>query len=169
MAVGEVQYAVTARSKVKRSATRGKYDKEAVHAILDEAFLCHVAYVDDGMPIVIPTAYARVGEKIYLHGHISNRLLKSVKVCHGNRTISSLQHPKLAPTAHATYQSAAHCLKHYTLVLALLVGTQRLLLRAGRGSHLHDSHSDGWLGAGAVNLPPQHELQAAHASYILTA
>ena len=82
MAVGEDQYAVTARTKVKRSATRGKYDKETVHAILDEAFLCHVAYVDDGMPIVIPTAYARVGEKVYLHGHISNRLLKSVKVCH---------------------------------------------------------------------------------------
>lgn len=108
MAVGEDQYAVTPRTKVKRSATRGKYDREAVHAILDEAFLCHVAYVDDGMPIVIPTGYARVGERIYLHGHISNRLLKSVKVCYGDRIIASLQHPKLAPTAHATLPEALY-------------------------------------------------------------
>lgn len=52
-----------------------------MHAILDGAFLCHVAYVDDGQPFVIPTAYCRIGEEVYLHGHISNRLLKNMKVC----------------------------------------------------------------------------------------
>ena len=71
---------MTPRIKVKRSAARGKYDRDTVHAILDEAFLCHVAYVEDGQPFVIPTAYCRIGEQVYLHGHISNKLLKSMKV-----------------------------------------------------------------------------------------
>ena len=70
---------MTARTKVKRKAARGKYDRDTVHDILDEAFLCHVAYVDDGQPIIIPTAYCRMGDKVYLHGHISNRLLKNVQ------------------------------------------------------------------------------------------
>ena len=88
---------MTVRTKVKRSAARGKYDRETVHAILDEAFLCHVAYVDDGHPIVIPTAYCRMGEKVYLHGHISNRLLKNVQA----RTLPNKHmtlHQHLLPT-----------------------------------------------------------------------
>lgn len=65
---------------MKRKPGRGAYDKDTVHSILDEAFLCHVGYVGkDGHPFVIPTAYARVGEKIYLHGHASNYLLKTMK------------------------------------------------------------------------------------------
>ena len=80
MAAGGVGYAVTPRTKVKRSAARGRYDRDTVHAILDEAFLCHVAYVEDDQPFVIPTAYCRIGDKVYLHGHISNKLLKSMKV-----------------------------------------------------------------------------------------
>ena len=71
---------MTPRTKVKRSAARGRYDRDTVHAILDEAFLCHVAYVEDGQPFVIPTAYCRIGDKVYLHGHVSNKLLKRVKV-----------------------------------------------------------------------------------------
>lgn len=74
------RYAMTPRTKVKRSAARGKYDRDTVHAILDEAFLCHVAYAEDGQPFVIPTAYCRIGDRVYLHGHISNKLLKSMKV-----------------------------------------------------------------------------------------
>ena len=77
---GDASYAVTPRTKVKRLAARGTYDKETVHAILDEAFLCHVAYVVEGQPIIIPSAYCRMGEKVYLHGHISNRLLKNIQV-----------------------------------------------------------------------------------------
>lgn len=66
---------------MKRKPGRGVYDKEAVHSILDEAFLCHVGYVGkDGQPFVIPTAYARMGEKLYLHGAASNYLLKTLKV-----------------------------------------------------------------------------------------
>lgn len=77
---GEDSYLVTDRTKVKRKPGRGVYDRETVHAILDEAFLCHVGIVQDDQPIVIPTAYARVGEKLYLHGHAANHLLKTMKV-----------------------------------------------------------------------------------------
>jgi len=49
-----------------------------VHAILDEGLVCHVAFVADGNPVVIPTAYARVDEAIYLHGSASNRMLRSL-------------------------------------------------------------------------------------------
>ena len=66
---------------MKRKPNRGVYDKDSIHRILDEAFLCHVGYVGkDGQPFVIPTAYARVGEKLYLHGAASNYLLKTLKV-----------------------------------------------------------------------------------------
>lgn len=77
---GEDAYRVTDRTRVKRSAGRAAYDKETVHSILDEAYLCHVGYVDmNGQPFVIPTAYARVNEKLYLHGAASNYLLKTLK------------------------------------------------------------------------------------------
>lgn len=54
---------------------RGVYDKAQVHAILDEGFICHVGFVIDGQPFVIPTAYARSGEEIYIHGSAASRVM----------------------------------------------------------------------------------------------
>jgi uncharacterized protein len=68
-------YAPTDRTRLRRLPERGSYDRQAVHAILDEGFLCHVGFVlDDGRPCVIPTGYARVGETLYLHGSTGSRL-----------------------------------------------------------------------------------------------
>lgn len=61
---------MTSRTKLKRYAKRGVYDREAVHAILDEAFLCHVAYVHEDQPYAMPMAYGRVGDKVYMCAHI---------------------------------------------------------------------------------------------------
>lgn len=69
-------YTPTDRTQVKRRATRGVYDKEQVHAILDEGFICHVGFVMDGRPYVIPTGYARSGEQIYIHGSPAGRLMR---------------------------------------------------------------------------------------------
>ena len=55
-------YRPTPRTQVKRRPTRGVYDKAQVHAILDAGYLCHLGYVIDGQPFVIPTAYVRSGE-----------------------------------------------------------------------------------------------------------
>jgi uncharacterized protein len=71
-------YQQTPRTTLKRLAKRGTYDKATVHAILDEAFICHVGCVIDGSPVVLPTLYGRAGETLYLHGAGSNRMLNAI-------------------------------------------------------------------------------------------
>jgi len=63
--------------RVRRKAERGVYDREAIDAILDEALYCHVGFVADGRPLVIPTLHARVGDRLYLHGASANRMLRA--------------------------------------------------------------------------------------------
>jgi nitroimidazol reductase NimA-like FMN-containing flavoprotein (pyridoxamine 5'-phosphate oxidase superfamily) len=72
------QFTPTERTRVKRLPDRGKYDAETVHKILDEGFVCHVGFVVDGQPFVIPTNYARVGDTVYLHGSSASRMLKTL-------------------------------------------------------------------------------------------
>ena len=69
-------YPPTDRTQVRRRAMRGVYDKEQVHAILDQGFVCHVGFVLEGQPYVIPTAYARSGEQIYIHGSAASRVMR---------------------------------------------------------------------------------------------
>jgi len=68
--------APSARSKVRRLRELARYDRSSVNAILDEATVCHVGFVDDGQPFVIPTAIARIGEHAYIHGSRVSRMLK---------------------------------------------------------------------------------------------
>jgi uncharacterized protein len=67
-------YRRTERTRVRRLPERAAYDRATVHAILDEGFLCHLGFVVDGQPYVIPTGYARVGETLFLHGSTGSRL-----------------------------------------------------------------------------------------------
>ena len=69
-------YTPTERTQVRRRSVRGVYDKAQVHAILDEGFICHIGFVMDGQPFVIPTAYARSGERIYIHGSSASRVMR---------------------------------------------------------------------------------------------
>jgi nitroimidazol reductase NimA-like FMN-containing flavoprotein (pyridoxamine 5'-phosphate oxidase superfamily) len=71
-------YPATKRTQLHRLPKRGVFDKDQVHAILDEAFLCHVGFVADGQPFVIPTGYARSGDKLYIHGSAASRMLRSL-------------------------------------------------------------------------------------------
>ena len=68
----------TERTQVKRLPKRGMYDHETVFKILDEAFVCHVGFVGDGQPYVIPTNFGRVGETLYLHGSAASRMLRTL-------------------------------------------------------------------------------------------
>lgn len=68
----------TKRTKVKRLPDRGRYDRETIDAILDEGFICHVGFVVEGQPYVIPTGYARVGDHIYIHGSAASRMLRNL-------------------------------------------------------------------------------------------
>jgi nitroimidazol reductase NimA-like FMN-containing flavoprotein (pyridoxamine 5'-phosphate oxidase superfamily) len=67
-------YQPTKRTRLRRLPERGRYDRETVHAILDEGFICHVGFVVDDQPHVIPTGYVRVEETVYLHGSSGSRL-----------------------------------------------------------------------------------------------
>lgn len=69
-------YSINDRNKIKRVPKRGHYDQETVHEILDAAFVCHVGMTVDGQPFVIPCAYGREGDTIYLHGATSSRMMK---------------------------------------------------------------------------------------------
>jgi nitroimidazol reductase NimA-like FMN-containing flavoprotein (pyridoxamine 5'-phosphate oxidase superfamily) len=72
------EFPVTPRTRLRRRAERGRYDRATVHAILDEALVCHVAFVADGQPFAIPTVHARDGATLYLHGSPANRMLRNL-------------------------------------------------------------------------------------------
>ncbi|QOV39765.1 pyridoxamine 5'-phosphate oxidase family protein [Streptomyces ferrugineus] len=69
-------YPPTDRTVPTRSADRASYDRELVHAILDEAYVCHLGFVRDGTPVVLPTLFGRVGETLYVHGSTGSRPLR---------------------------------------------------------------------------------------------
>lgn len=69
----------TARTRVVREPHRGVYDRETVYRILDEAFLCHVGFVVDGQPFVIPTSYGRKDANLYVHGSAASRMLRHLQ------------------------------------------------------------------------------------------
>ena len=72
-------YAKTKRTTLKRAHERGCYDRDAVHAILDEALICHVAFIHDGAPALIPTAHWREGETLYIHGSSASRAIRALE------------------------------------------------------------------------------------------
>ncbi|SHI42656.1 pyridoxamine 5'-phosphate oxidase family protein [Streptomyces sp. 3214.6] len=69
-------YLPTDRTIPTRSAERASYDKDLVHAILDEGYVCHLGFVRDGTPVVLPTLYGRAGETLYVHGSTGSRPLR---------------------------------------------------------------------------------------------
>ena len=68
----------TDRTKLKRLPRRGHFDRETVYGILDEGFICHVGFAPGGQPVVIPTGYARVDDKLYIHGSQASRMLRTL-------------------------------------------------------------------------------------------
>ncbi|MFE3186314.1 pyridoxamine 5'-phosphate oxidase family protein [Streptomyces violascens] len=70
-------YQATDRTVPTRSRERASYDRELVHGILDQAYVCHLGFVRDGAPVVLPTLFARVGERLYIHGSTGSRPLRA--------------------------------------------------------------------------------------------
>jgi len=67
------EYIQTDRSTPTRYASRASYDRDAVHAVIDEALVCHVGFIRDGAPVVLPTVHARDGDTLYIHGSSGGR------------------------------------------------------------------------------------------------
>jgi len=71
-------FPTTERTTLRRLPKRGSFERRTVYEILDEGFVCHVGFVSDGQPFVIPTAYGRVGDRLYIHGAKASRMLKAL-------------------------------------------------------------------------------------------
>ncbi|OEJ27963.1 hypothetical protein AR457_29310 [Streptomyces agglomeratus] len=69
-------YAPSERTVPTRSRERASYNRDLVHAILDEGYVCHLGFVRDGAPVVLPTLYGRVGDRLYVHGSTGSRPLR---------------------------------------------------------------------------------------------
>ena len=112
-------YPIDVRNKVKRVPKRGHYDRATIYPILDAAFLCHVGFSVDEQPFVIPTAYGRKDDTIYLHGATTSRMMlnleKGIPVC---LTVTHLDGLVLA-------RSAFHHSMNYRS--AVVFGTARLV------------------------------------------
>ncbi len=72
------QFEATQKTTVQRLPKRATYDREAVCQILDEGFVCHTGFVVNGQPFVIPTGYARVEDRLYIHGSAASRMLRTL-------------------------------------------------------------------------------------------
>ena len=68
----------TARTTLKRLPKRGLFERESVYQILDEGLICHVGFAVEGRPFVIPTGYARSGERLFIHGSQASRMLRTL-------------------------------------------------------------------------------------------
>lgn len=105
-------FPVTPRNRVKREPDRGRYDRDAVYAVLDSAMLCHVAYVIDGQPFATPTLHWREGDVLYWHGSSASRMIrhlaKGAPVC---VTVSHLDGLVMARSAfnHSVNYRSAMC------------------------------------------------------------
>ncbi|MBO0950489.1 pyridoxamine 5'-phosphate oxidase family protein [Fibrella forsythiae] len=69
----------TPRTTPSRLAKRARYDDKTIHPILDEALFCTVSYVMNGQPMAIPTAFARNGDRIYIHGSVGSHFIRSIE------------------------------------------------------------------------------------------
>jgi nitroimidazol reductase NimA-like FMN-containing flavoprotein (pyridoxamine 5'-phosphate oxidase superfamily) len=68
----------TPRTRLKRLPKRGSFDRDAIYSILDEAFICHIGFAVDSQPYVIPTAFGRLDDVLYIHGSSASRMLRAL-------------------------------------------------------------------------------------------
>ena len=103
-------FSVTDHNRVRRLPARGRYDRASVYAIVDAGLVCHVGFVADGRPYVIPTLHARDGDVIYLHGASTSRMLRAIEqgaeVCVTVTHIDGLVLAKSAFNHSVNYRSA---------------------------------------------------------------
>ncbi|MGC3948547.1 MAG: pyridoxamine 5'-phosphate oxidase family protein [Chryseolinea sp.] len=79
-------FPLTPNNSITRLPKRGEYDKDAIYRILDEALVCTVAFVRDGLPVQIPTGFCRIGDKLYIHGSVGSGYMRAMaeqrmKIC----------------------------------------------------------------------------------------
>lgn len=99
----------TPRTKLRRMPSRGSHDRGVIEAIFDEALVSHLGFLDDGLPVVIPTLHVRVGSHVYLHGSAASRALresKGAEVCLTATLVDGLVLARAVMHHSANYRSA---------------------------------------------------------------
>ncbi|TDD91136.1 pyridoxamine 5'-phosphate oxidase family protein [Actinomadura rubrisoli] len=101
---------VSERVKVRRRPARGSYELDLIRSIFDDALLCHVAFVEDGNPVVLPTLHVRIGDELLIHGARKNRMMTRVAagapVCVEATVIDSLVLGRSVLQNSVNYRSA---------------------------------------------------------------
>ncbi len=154
-------YTPTDRTRVVRIPDRGKYDAGAVHAILDEGLVCHVGFVVDAQPFVIPTLYARNGAEILFHGSAASRMLRNIsdgiRICLTVTLIDGIVMARSAFHHSINYRSvvalglATQVLDEKEKMAALHVFTERIM--AGRWADVRTPTAQELLATTVLRLP----------------
>ena len=158
--------APSARTKVRRLRELARYDRSTIHAILDEATVCHVGFVDEGQPFVIPTAIARINDHAYIHGSRVSRMLKLLAA--GNPacvTVTLLDGIVVARSAFNSSMNYRSVTVHGTATLiegdervhALSVISEHVM--PGRSEEVRPSHEKEILMTGVIQV----EIESASA------
>jgi hypothetical protein len=104
------EYAVSKQNKVRQLREKASYDRDTVHGILDSAMLAHVAFVQDGQPVVVPMLYGRDGETIFLHGARKARVIRLLEstgtACLNVTHVDALVFARSAFNSSMSYRSA---------------------------------------------------------------
>ena len=104
------KYAVSKQNKVRQLREKASYDRAVVHGILDSGMLAHVAFVEDGQPVVVPMLYGRDGETIFLHGARKARVIRLLEktgtACLNVTHVDGLVFARSAFNSSMNYRSA---------------------------------------------------------------
>lgn len=104
------EYSVSKKNKVRQLREKAAYDRETVHGILDSAMLAHVAFVEDGQPVVVPMLFGREEETIFLHGARKARVIRLLegtgKACLNVTHVDGLVFARSAFNSSMHYRSA---------------------------------------------------------------
>jgi len=104
------EYSVSKKNKVRQLREKAAYDKQTVHAVLDSAMIAHVAFVEDGQPVVVPMLFGRDGETLYLHGARKARVIRLLEstgtACLNVTHVDGLVFARSAFNSSMNYRSA---------------------------------------------------------------
>lgn len=148
-------YPPIAETTPSRHAERARYDRQTVHAVLDQALVCHLSYVRDGRPVLIPTIHARIGERLYLHGSKGAAVSRAaagsgIPVCVAATVVDGLV------LARSAFQ---HSMNYRSVVLH---GTAHPVVDAAERSRALDAVVDHvWPGRSTACRPPTPKELAA--------
>jgi uncharacterized protein len=109
MGTGNQQLSPSERTRVRRHAERARTDRGDLYAVLDAGMFCHLGVIMDGSPVVLPTAYGRAGDTLYIHGSSANRIIAAAdgeEVCVTVTHVDGLVCARAVFTHSVNYRSA---------------------------------------------------------------